>query len=335
MGKIMRGGVEFSGNTSVIYRNGIPYLSQGVPDYKLAPKTITMNGIYDPEDDNCNGYSGVVVDVPTQDPPVLTTKTITTNGTYNASADSADGYSQVIVNEPLEARTFTTNGTYTPSGSNVGFSSVSIDVPTGTVRGTLSKDDLSGETMLAGIYSATNIGTATQGEVLSGKTFSSSNGIRLSGTMTNRGAWTGTGTPSGNNQTNVTIPAGYHNGSGYVTCKGQTSYSAGYTAGVNATKASRVTIWTGSVRNNVSVNLSGYSWVYITVGNATYNGCTLLQVGGGGSSAGIYQTVDGGARGYVTVFQATTSAVNAITAWAYDDRAALYLTGIYGIKNLS
>ena len=52
----------------------------------------------------------------------------------------------------------------------------------------------------------------------------------------NKGAWTGTGTPTGNNQVNVAIPAGYHSGNGYVTCKGQSSYSAGETKGHNDTK---------------------------------------------------------------------------------------------------
>lgn len=43
----------------------------------------------------------------------------------------------------------------------------------------------------------------------------------------NRGTWTGSGTPSGNNSVNVVIPAGYHNGNGYVTANGGTAYNAG------------------------------------------------------------------------------------------------------------
>ncbi|MBO7450387.1 MAG: hypothetical protein J6U54_08455 [Clostridiales bacterium] len=71
---------------------------------------------------------------------------------------------------------------------------------------------------------------ATAGEILTGKKAYSQLQM-LTGNMPNNAAWTGTGTPSGNNQVNVPIPAGYHNGSGYVTCKGQTAYSAGYAAG--------------------------------------------------------------------------------------------------------
>ena len=49
--------------------------------------------------------------------------------------------------------------------------------------------------------------------------------------MTNRGAWTNTPTRSGN----VTIPAGYHNGSGYVNTA--TVYTNGYNSGVTAADA--------------------------------------------------------------------------------------------------
>lgn len=55
-------------------------------------------------------------------------------------------------------------------------------------------------------------GNAGKGDVLSGKTFSNSNGNGLKGAMPNKGSWGTTINPGGN----VTIPAGYHNGSGKV-----------------------------------------------------------------------------------------------------------------------
>lgn len=55
-------------------------------------------------------------------------------------------------------------------------------------------------------------GNAKTGDVLSGKTFSNSNGNGLTGSMTNRGSWGTTINPGGS----VTIPAGYHVGSGKV-----------------------------------------------------------------------------------------------------------------------
>lgn len=54
--------------------------------------------------------------------------------------------------------------------------------------------------------------TASASDVLSGKKFVSSGGTLTDGSMVNRGAWTGSRTGSGS----VTIPAGYHNGNGYV-----------------------------------------------------------------------------------------------------------------------
>lgn len=55
-----------------------------------------------------------------------------------------------------------------------------------------------------------NAGTA---DVLSGRTFYSDSGTKQTGTMVNRGAWNGSTSYGGS----VTIPAGYHNGSGKVT----------------------------------------------------------------------------------------------------------------------
>ena len=58
----------------------------------------------------------------------------------------------------------------------------------------------------------TKVGTAVASDVLTGKTFTNSSGIGISGSMPNKAAWTNTPTAKGK----VTIPAGYHNGSGYV-----------------------------------------------------------------------------------------------------------------------
>ncbi len=94
--------------------------------------------------------------------------------------------------------------------------------------------------------SATKKGTAGAGDVLSGKTFTNGSSVGASGTMPNKGAWTGATTGNGN----VAIPAGYHNGSGYVSGAGaynkgvtdadnrvntnSANYKGGYNAGVSA-----------------------------------------------------------------------------------------------------
>lgn len=89
---------------------------------------------------------------------------------------------------------------------------------------------------------ASNFGNASAAQVLSGSTFTSSNGVKASGTMSNRGAVT----KSLNCGGSYTIPAGYHNGSGKVTANSlasQTSATAtaayiysGKTAWVNGVK---------------------------------------------------------------------------------------------------
>lgn len=68
-------------------------------------------------------------------------------------------------------------------------------------------------------------GNAETGDVLAGKTFSNKQSNALTGSMPNNGAWSAS--TSGNGS--VTIPAGYHNGSGTVS--GAASYNSGYTNG--------------------------------------------------------------------------------------------------------
>ena len=73
-------------------------------------------------------------------------------------------------------------------------------------------------------------GNAETGDVLSGKTFSNKQSNALTGSMPNNGAWSAS--TSGNGS--VTIPAGYHNGSGTVS--GAASYNSGYTNGYRSKK---------------------------------------------------------------------------------------------------
>ena len=65
--------------------------------------------------------------------------------------------------------------------------------------------------------SDTKKGNATAAQVLSGKTFTNASSVNITGTMVNNGAVSKTFTPSASSQS-YTIPEGYHNGSGKVTC---------------------------------------------------------------------------------------------------------------------
>ena len=73
---------------------------------------------------------------------------------------------------------------------------------------------------------ATNFGTATAANVLSGATFTSTAGLKVSGTMANKGAVSASYTPSFSAQT-YTVPAGYHNGSGKITVNAMTKPNSG------------------------------------------------------------------------------------------------------------
>ena len=121
--------------------------------------------------------------------------------------------------------------------------------------------------------------TATAAQILTGQT-AYVNGSRLTGTMTNRGAWTNTPTGSGK----VTIPAGYHNGSGYVDTS--TVYNNAYNSGANNFKL----VFVSSSRDTNSVTLSTAYQKYLVVNSnatedtttnnnaitiASYSGCTI------------------------------------------------------------
>lgn len=58
--------------------------------------------------------------------------------------------------------------------------------------------------------------TAITSDVLSGKTFYAGDKVLKTGTMINRGSWNGSVDPG----RSITIPSGYHNGSGKITATG-------------------------------------------------------------------------------------------------------------------
>lgn len=147
-------------------------------------------------------------------------------------AEMADVKKSVSDGKKLVADAITAQGTATAAGA--AFETIAANV---TAAGTARYN--------AGVTAAEK-GNASTGHVLSGRTFTSAKGINLTGTMANRGAWTAATSGSGN----VGIPAGYHNGSGYVSGAGaynagvaaadaranenSTNYKTGYNNGYNA-----------------------------------------------------------------------------------------------------
>lgn len=141
------------------------------------------------------------------------------------------------------------------------------------------------------IQKETKVGTATEADVLSGKTFTNESGVGISGSMKNNGAINKTITPSKSQQT-YTIPAGFHDGSGKVvvdaipsTYASAKSGSGSYTAWSNSSQTSlgkknTYTINTGlnsitsygfRTNSNISVISSSVSGGTITFTLATPN----------------------------------------------------------------
>ncbi len=139
-------------------------------------------------------------------------------------------------------------------------------------------------------------GTAGTGDVLAGKTFSSgSAGISKTGTIPNKGAWTGTVAAA----SRTTIPAGFHNGSGYVQCSDKgynqgvidadnrvnansANYKGGYNAGVSAADG-RVNINSANYKGGYNAGMSAADG-RINTDSANYKG---------GYNAGVSATKKG------------------------------------------
>ena len=113
------------------------------------------------------------------------------------------------------------------------------------------------------------VGTAVAADVLTGKTFANSSSDSVAGTMINRGAWNSSPTASGK----VTIPAGYHNGSGYVNTAGV--YTTGYNVGKASTSVDLTRVRLDSNKTYDSKFDHEYTWL-----NGTNNASLRLDLDG-------------------------------------------------------
>ena len=137
------------------------------------------------------------------------------SGITAAAEDILAGKKSVDATGAEITGTMTNNGAWTSTQTSNG----SVTIPEGYHNG-------NGK-VTVNVSSTTTIptdGDAATSDVLTGKTFYSG-GSKKTGTMTNQGAWTSTATSNGS----VTIPAGYHNGSGKVTVNVASSSAASYT----------------------------------------------------------------------------------------------------------
>lgn len=129
-------------------------------------------------------------------------------------------------------------------------------------------------------------GNAEAGDVLAGKTFSNKQSNALTGSMPNNGAWSSSTSGAGI----VTIPAGYHNGSGGVDCSGaynagvaaadarvntsSASYNSGYTNGINSVNIDFFCLWAFE-SNSANLRAHGYS----LRNSLNKNGGNIVSVG--------------------------------------------------------
>lgn len=101
----------------------------------------------------------------------------------------------------------------------------------------------------AAIATIRNGGNATAGQILSGRT-AIVNKATVTGSMPNRSGWSTSYNPSSGTAYNVYIPAGYHNGNGFVQCNGAQSYSDGYNTGY-ATSRNNAKV---AIKSNIEKN---------------------------------------------------------------------------------
>lgn len=140
--------------------------------------------------------------------------------------DCADAIDDITDNAGVAETLDTTVTEYTvPEGYHDGTGKVSIVLETKSATPSSSSQDITPSTgkvlskvtvnPIPGSYADVSGVTATAGDVLANKIFVTSGGVETAGTMPNNG--TVNKTIDGLIETQYTIPAGYHSGSGKVT----------------------------------------------------------------------------------------------------------------------
>lgn len=241
---------------SVKYDNSTSKLSADNVQGAIDELDVELKEVKTSFQDGCNTIvSGITAQgvTPKSNSPadiVTAVNTVATNK-YNAGV-TATKVGNAGVAHVLTGKTFTNSSGVGLTGTmpNKGAVTGSITTSGGTYTIPAGYHSGSGKVTgptLAGLV-GTNVTLASAGNLLTGNTAYGKNGTKYTGSMANKGAWTSSPKTSGK----VTIPAGYHNGSGYV----DTS---------NVYKK----LWTNSNPNTafnaqtVSLSLSGYGAVLI------------------------------------------------------------------------
>ena len=217
------------------------------------------------------------------------------------------------------------NNTGRSTNGNVpGISSSYSQIPTREGTNLQMQTDTSGTSRIsiavpAGYYDgggyinrpSSDFGTTSVDNVLSGATFTSTAGIKKSGTMPNRGAW---GSSVGVNGS-VTIPAGYHNGSGKVTNSVSTMGGGTYTP-----SGSAQTIYCSGkyMTENITFNAIPSNYVVPSVGAAFFSGGSYGVLAGG---LGAYYVRSSGNQ-----YLSSLSGLQAIISDNVEDQSIVFRT---------
>ena len=110
--------------------------------------------------------------------------------------------------------------------------------------------------------------TATASDILEGKTGADSSGNAVNGSMTNNGAWSTTKTSNGD----VTIPAGFHNGSGKVSVNVSTSAGELDTPSISFNKTLGKFTATSKVKTSGHISTSDTTTASYTISNIYMGG---------------------------------------------------------------
>lgn len=228
----------------------------------------------------------------------------------------------------LKEKTITANGTYNATSDDAdGYSKVTVNVNASTEEKSITAN---------GTY------TPSSGKVGFSKVTVNVNQSTETKSITSNGTYTPSSGKIGFSKVTVSVNQSTETKS--ITANGTytpSSEKIGFSSvTVNVPTASRVTAWSGSTSGNVSVNLSAYKWVYVTMKCGTDypespQGMCMLPVGGGSRAGGVMGRTYGWTDSQCMAVELTATTSGITKGRTAGMSGTAYITSVVGIKNLS